>query len=710
MRKLINFILIIALFAPYSFAREDSDYFEGGYARMSYVKGDVYIQRAEDLGYEEGVVNLALIQGDKIGTREGRTEIHLGEGNYIRIDRNTQIELVKMPDKREHVTGVHLLSGNIFLRINFLNNEKSIEIHTPDASFYLVEAGLYYLSIKQNNQTEIKVFEGRAEAAGEEGSLLLGAEEKLVVSNGRFISEPTYFYPSMNSSFAEWNSSRDAFHNRYASGTRYLPSELSEYESELAHYGQWNYHNSYGYVWVPQRVSVSWRPYMNGRWVWYPIIGWTWVSYEPWGWCVSHYGRWHWSVRLGWYWIPTRRWGPAWVHWYHGLHHIGWCPLSYYGYPGVVINNHYYGNYYHHYYPSGSRALTVIHKDQLQARNISKVALSRSRASKLSQISMSPAQPETRPLVSKTELRISEAAKVFSTTKIRRVTKAYSPGNSLRSTHVSGSKSIPRASDVKLDSHSIRTRTKSTAVQSSKTDIRRTYQPRSSGSSDTRNSLMKGRGSNNKNVSDIKTYPSRKINNVTRSHTNSSPVNRSSRMQSSKSSVGFDSSRSKQNRMIKSYPSRKALPKSRQRSSRSINSTKRRSSSYSRNRSILSSTTKSSIRNRSVPRISGRTNIRNRKTSSSSLRSSRNRSFPKISSRTNRRSMSSSRSISTSRRKIRSSSSSRRISSRPKTRSSSSRVRSSSSRVRRSSSARSRRVARTKSSSRSSSKSRVKKK
>jgi len=589
MRKLLYTMLVVALFVSYSFGDENSDYYEDSYARMSYVKGDVFIQRSEDLGYEEGVVNLALIQGDKIGTREGLAEIHLGEGNYIRIDRNTQIQLVKMPNRIEDVTGMHLLLGNVFLRINFLGNEKFIEVHTSDASFYILEQGLYYLSVGQNNQTELRVFEGRAEAAGEKDSLLLKAEERLIVSQGHFISGPTYFHEIMNSSFVEWNSARDAFHARVAVESNYLPEELSEYESELSYYGQWNYHNRYGYVWIPSGISISWRPYYNGRWVWYPIIGWTWVSYEPWGWCVSHYGRWHWSMSLGWYWIPTRRWGPAWVHWYHGPHHIGWCPLSYYGYPGVVINNHYYGNYYHNYYPSGSRALTVVQKNQLQARNISKVALNKSGVSRLSRISMSSVQPKIKPAVNRTGIRASEAAQVFSKTDVRKVTKAYSASHVLKSSSRSAVPTARKLSTVKLDSNALKRETKATNTESSKTGIRRPYPSRSSG------------------------------------------IRRSS------TSTSVRSVPSRQTHQIKRYPSRSPSSRSRLSSPQNINSTSRRSLPRSISRNTSSSSQRSSARNRSLTRSSSLIKSQSINRSSSRISTSRGRVTSPSSSRVSSR-------------------------------------------------------------------------
>jgi len=688
-------MLVFGLFVPFSFGGADSDYYESSYARMSYVNGDVYIQRAEDLGYEEGVVNLALIQGDKIGTREGRTEIHLGDSNYIRMDRDTQIEFVRMPNREEDVTGIHVLSGSLFLRVNFIDSDKFFEVHSPDASFYIMEEGLYYLSVMQNNQTEIRVFEGRAEAAGEEGSLLLEAEEKVTVSNGRFISEPTSFYASMDSSFYEWNRSRDAFHSRYVGGTRYLPSELNEYEAELDYYGQWRYHNSYGYVWIPSGISLSWRPYLNGRWVWYPIIGWTWVSYEPWGWCVSHYGRWHWSVRFGWHWIPTRSWGPAWVHWYHGPSYIGWCPLSYYGYPGVVINNHYYGNYYHSHYPSGSRALVVVHKDHLQARNISGVALNKARVSKLSDITMTSAQPKVRPAAYKTGVRSTEAVKVFSNSKIRSVTKSYSPGHSFDSSKNSRPSAMDGSSNVKTNSTPYKREDRSVSSRDSSLGSEKAYRSRSSSVS--RNN--------------IRTYPSRKLRNSTGSTSNSRSEASSLGTRSSRTVSPARSSTSglRRNSTTERYPSRmSSSTSSRLRSSRSSDSGDRivPSSSRNRNSSSSSSAISSIRRNQSVPRISSRTSRQNgnRSQGISTSRSRTSVSKGRVSSRSKAGSSSS---------RIRSSSSSSRSSSArvrsssSRTRSSSAGVRSSSSRTSRSSSARS---ASTKSSSRRSSTTRSRKK
>ena len=427
MKKIMFFLVFLVFCVSLSIASEDTEYYSYSYARLSYVNGDVFIQRAGDNGFEEGDVNLPIVEGDKIGTREGRAEIHFGKKNYLRIDRQTQLDLIELPEQGSDVIQLHMLSGDIFLRINYLQREKDFEIHTPDASYYVLEEGLYRLVVRENIQTEVLVYEGRLEAAGQEGSVVVEENESLFALDGAFRSDSSDYYTEYDDSFANWSSSRDELQSRYVA-KQYLPDELYEYETELAYNGRWMYESSYGYVWIPSVSYASWRPYSHGRWVWYPIIGWTWVSSHSWGWATSRYGRWHWRSSWGWYWIPTRRWGPAWVHWHHGYDYLAWSPLSYWNRPGVLVNNRYYGRNNDRYYPGQSRALTVIRKNQLQARSISKVALSQDKLGQLGKISLSSRQPNLRSVVDRTSAKYSTASKVLSRTNLRQVNKGYSSG------------------------------------------------------------------------------------------------------------------------------------------------------------------------------------------------------------------------------------------------------------------------------------------
>lgn len=435
MRKTILIATVLAAIVPLIASAQSSDgYYSGSYTRLSYVKGDVYVQRGQDLGYEQGELNLVIVEGDKIGTKDGRVEIQLGRRNYIRLDGFTQVDVTGLPRGDGDPTKLHLLSGSIFVRVNSLTREKNFEIHTPDASFYLMEEGLYRVDVRDNRETEFSVSRGSAEAAGEEGSILVRNGERITAANGGFTSEPSGHY-SRGDDFSDWNETRDALYTRRLTRT-YLPAEYVDYENELADNGDWVNEGSYGYVWVPRLAYSDWRPYYDGRWSWYPIIGWTWVPYESWGWCTSHYGRWGWRGGLGWYWIPRSHWGwgPAWVHWYWDRDYIGWCPLSYYNYPAVFVNNRFYDRYTYGHIPGNSRTLTMVHRNQLQDRRLRHVALDQNRISKIGNINLRAAQPDLRPSINRDGATAVKARGVLSRESLRSVGKSFSAGGRKLST------------------------------------------------------------------------------------------------------------------------------------------------------------------------------------------------------------------------------------------------------------------------------------
>jgi len=442
MKKLTCLTIILLFSLSAANADEPVRYTNDTFARLSYINGNVYIQRAAELDYEEGMANMPVTEGDRIGTTEGRAEIYMGRGKYLRLDQHTKMDFLSLPNPVNDLTRIQIWRGNIFFSIMSLKKEKSIEIHTDDASLYVLEAGLYRIDVR-GEETEIFVFRGLLEAAGETGSVLIRDAQRMEAVDGHFLGRPSDFAAMAEDSFDRWSEGRDR-EVRKRMARRYLPSELEDFEYELAYYGEWTYVFPYGHVWVPGGVTTDWRPYWHGRWMWLPVCGWTWLPYEPWGWATVHYGRWNWSAGFGWHWIPTTVWGPGWVHWYSGYDYVGWAPASYWGRPGVV---------------KSSRALTVIHKDQLKAKNISKVALSQNSIKNIGQMSLVKTQPTVKQ-TSSSKIRLKSLRSDFSVTR----KSTYTP-----STKITKSENFKR---VKITSPEIKkastTLGKITSVLSSK--------------------------------------------------------------------------------------------------------------------------------------------------------------------------------------------------------------------------------------------------
>ena len=104
--------------------------------------------------------------------------------------------------------------------------------------------------------------------------------------------------------------------------------DIDYFYDQLDAYGEWVWHPRFGYVWLPDHVSESWRPYTVGHWIYTDEYGWYWDSYEPFAWAVYHYGRWGYDPDYGWFWVPGDTWAPAWVQWRYGDDYVGWAPIG----------------------------------------------------------------------------------------------------------------------------------------------------------------------------------------------------------------------------------------------------------------------------------------------------------------------------------------------------------------------------------------------
>ena len=229
-------------------------------ARLSHLTGNVFIQRASDIGFEECVVNTPVTEGDRLGTTDGRAEVHFGRGNYVRLDNETKLDFLNLPKKGDDTVRIRIWSGSVYLEVSNLLREKGIEIHTADTSFYVLDEGLYRIDVKENTDTEVLVFRGLIEAAGEEGSVLVKAGQRVEAAEGRFPSRPSQFVAAATDGFDRWNDSRNVEVSKRLP-KRYLPNDLEDFEYELGQYGDWMYLSPYGNVWVPRGIDEGWRPY-----------------------------------------------------------------------------------------------------------------------------------------------------------------------------------------------------------------------------------------------------------------------------------------------------------------------------------------------------------------------------------------------------------------------------------------------------------------
>ncbi len=145
-------------------------------SRVTSAAGDKYVisARAGGVNYIEGTVTVArssglsgqLIKGDEldIGDRvttaqNGRMEVLLNPGSYMRVGANTSFELktTSLDDLK-----IRIGSGTAIFEV-FADNEFKVSIVSPKGHVTLVESGVYRIDVDKSGGTKISVWEGRAE-------------------------------------------------------------------------------------------------------------------------------------------------------------------------------------------------------------------------------------------------------------------------------------------------------------------------------------------------------------------------------------------------------------------------------------------------------------------------------------------------------------------------------------------------------------------
>ena len=310
-----------------------------GVARVSFIHGDVTMQRGDSGDVSSVTLNTPLMAGDKISTGDGsRAEVQLDYANILRLDRNAQASIATLDKNRIQIQVGQGLASYSVLK----GSEAEVEIDTPNVSVHPARDGRYRVQVNPDGDTFVTVNEGEAQVSTSEGSTTVKKYQLITVRGTGTDAQYRVTEARDGDDWDKWNKDRDnVIYNAtgYRKTNRYYTGA-----GDLDDHGTWTEVPDYGQVWVPQ-VDSGWAPYRDGRWVWEPYWGWTWVSYESWGWAPYHYGRWFpWGGSWAW-WpgpiYPAYRpiWAPAYVSFFgfgggvgfgvgFGFGSIGWLPIG----------------------------------------------------------------------------------------------------------------------------------------------------------------------------------------------------------------------------------------------------------------------------------------------------------------------------------------------------------------------------------------------
>lgn len=240
---------------------------------VNYVQGKVAVIKNNRSGY--------LVKGDRLEIGEkvstganGRAEILLNPGSYVRLGENTEFEFVStsLDDLK-----VKLNRGSAMFEL-IAGDGFEVLIRTPKGSFKAVKSGVYGVDVLADGSGKLSVWEGRAEVVDANETKI--KESRFAVVNGNNVSVEK-FDRDDKGELELWSKAR--------------AKELAKINSKLRRddlrnallnsYNRrgWGFYDSFG-LWAFDRIS--------GQWCFVPF-GYGWGS--PYGYS---FGRDLWYFRL----------------------------------------------------------------------------------------------------------------------------------------------------------------------------------------------------------------------------------------------------------------------------------------------------------------------------------------------------------------------------------------------------------------------------
>jgi uncharacterized protein DUF6600/FecR-like protein len=343
-RKIALPIAILAAFcllviAPCPAAAQDQDYSYARIVRLSYVDGEVQVQRPEELGWENALLNLPIRQGYQVSTRQGRAEIEFESGAVIRLAEESQLQFIELA----------LADGNRLTQLSLLRGTATFYANLSSDDRFSVATPFFTVTVPHNARFRVDVDDGGGTVSVLKGELSVDAQGASynVTKNRAFLyraadEQVTLARAPELDAWDRWVEDRENIlsASKQAASLRYTRAPFSYGMYDLDYYGGWYNVPGYGYAWQPRGIGLGWSPYCSGQWL---MIGGflTWVSFEPWGWAPYHYGNWIFAQN-GWFWVPGgfHVWRPSIVYWVNlGGNRWGWGPRGPHDRPGQTPVN-----------------------------------------------------------------------------------------------------------------------------------------------------------------------------------------------------------------------------------------------------------------------------------------------------------------------------------------------------------------------------------
>ena len=233
------------------------------------VTGEARVHGKGESDWQQLMITDDLNAGDRVRTaNDGRVEILLNPGSYLRIGGNSEVELSN--NSLENIE-VRLIKGTAIVEAAGADGlELNINISTPHTKLAIVRHGLYRLNVVPGDNTELIVRKGRVILSDASQTKVKGGNKVVFSSTNVSVAKMTKEEKKLQSEVEDWSKERA---ETLAKANRRITNRMLT--SAFASFGD------------PWRDRYFGRSF--GIWLYNPVLGCS--TFVPWyyGW-RSPYG------------------------------------------------------------------------------------------------------------------------------------------------------------------------------------------------------------------------------------------------------------------------------------------------------------------------------------------------------------------------------------------------------------------------------------
>ncbi len=217
--------------------------------------------------------------GAEFRTEEGRAEVLLTPGVFLRMGDNSSVKMVSnaLTDTR-----VEVLGGSVIVECDEIPKDNSIELLYKNSTLMLVKHGLYRINTQP--EARFQVYDGEAIVKGESGQLTLKSGKETALGGVLMASN---FDKKDTDELYTW-SSRRAGYLSTANASSAMTMRNSGYSNGLLGFGGWQFNPMFGmFTFVPM-MGIGYSPF-----------GYGWLSPETIGYYMPYYGGYYGGYAAG---------------------------------------------------------------------------------------------------------------------------------------------------------------------------------------------------------------------------------------------------------------------------------------------------------------------------------------------------------------------------------------------------------------------------